>query len=597
LRGPVILLTGIIAGNALVRVIGRRAGLTQSELVLLYIMLTLSTAIGGVGMVQFLVPTLAAPFYFATPENGWGEFLPLIPSGFAVRDPEVLKGFFQGNSTLYDPRVLRAWAGPVLLWSVFLMVLILSMLCACVLVRQRWTDHERLSFPLVLLPMQMATGGPAFWRNRIMWAGFAIAGILESINYINWLYPSFPYVQLKPYSISQFITQRPWSGIAPLWLAFYPFAIGIGFLLSLDISFSCWFTYLLIKSENVVAIMLGFRDPGAGVALARAPYIAEQGAGAYLGMGLFILWSMRRHLRDRLFSPKEASDGGEVIPYRLALIGLGVCFAAMAIFFRVMGLPLWAGTALLVLYLLSILTVSRLVAEAGTGWTLGSDLNAHGVINVAAGTGALQPKAATTFASLLWFDLDYRDSPMPHQLEGTRMASLAGITPRLLLAAILVAMVVGIAAAFWSHLDIYYRYGAASARTRPWVTSMGQQPWVQLGRWLRNPAPPDLNGLLAVGAGAGIVSILAGLRQRYLWWPLHPVGYVLGNTPSMVSFWCPFFVAWLAKLIILRVGGIRLYRRCIPFALGLILGDYVVPGIWGIVGLLTDTQMYLSFPW
>ncbi|HOM82392.1 MAG TPA: hypothetical protein PLZ94_11455, partial [Armatimonadota bacterium] len=85
--------------------------------------------------------------------------------------------------------------------------------------------------------------------------------------------------------------------------------------------------------------------------------------------------------------------------------------------------------------------------------------------------------------------------------------------------------------------------------------------------------------------------------QRYLWWPLHPVGYVLGNTPSMVSFWCPFFVAWLAKLIILRVGGIRLYRRCIPFALGLILGDYVVPGIWGIVGLLTDTQMYLSFPW
>ena len=201
------------------------------------------------------------------------------------------------------------------------------------------------------------------------------------------------------------------------------------------------------------------------------------------------------------------------------------------------------------------------------------------------------------FAALQWFDLDYRDSPMPHQLSAMRMAPAGIVTPRRLLAALLVAAVVGIAAAFWAHLDIYYRFGAASARARPWVTSMGQQPWVLLARWLRNPAPPDANGLAAVGAGGFVVCALAALRHRYLWWPIHPVGYVLGNTPSMISFWCPFFVAWLLKLAVLRFGGIRLYRRCLPFALGLILGDYVVPAIWGIVGLLTDTQMYLSFPW
>ena len=33
-----------------------------------------------------------------------------------------------------------------------------------------------------------------------------------------------------------------------------------------------------------------------------------------------------------------------------------------------------------------------------------------------------------------------------------------------------------------------------------------------------------------------------------------------------------------------------------PFFLGLILGDYVVPALWFALGALIHTQMYLSFP-
>ena len=60
--------------------------------------------------------------------------------------------------------------------------------------------------------------------------------------------------------------------------------------------------------------------------------------------------------------------------------------------------------------------------------------------------------------------------------------------------------------------------------------------------------------------------------------------------------WFPFFLAWLAKSCLLRYGGIQMYRRMIPFALGLILGDYIVPTLWGIGGSVLKTQVYMAFP-
>ena len=49
------------------------------------------------------------------------------------------------------------------------------------------------------------------------------------------------------------------------------------------------------------------------------------------------------------------------------------------------------------------------------------------------------------------------------------------------------------------------------------------------------------------------------------------------------------FIAWLVKLVIMRVGGLCLYRRVKPFFIGLIVG-------WGAgvaAGLLIDV---IAFP-
>ena len=98
------------------------------------------------------------------------------------------------------------------------------------------------------------------------------------------------------------------------------------------------------------------------------------------------------------------------------------------------------------------------------------------------------------------------------------------------------------------------------------------------------------------GTGFVITGLLSLLRMRLPAWPFHPMGYALANTPTMASTWMPFLIAWLLKSLVLRYGGMGLYRRSLPFFLGLILGDYVVPSLWFLLGWATNTQMYLTFP-
>lgn len=606
LRGPVFVLFLLIAANAGLLRLARRRALDPRELLLIYGMLIVATAVGGIGMAQFHVTGLPAPFYYATPENRWEQFHPLLPALLTVHDPQAVRDFFRGNVSLYAAHVLRAWAVPALVWSAILFTIVWVMLCVNVVIRRPWVDGERLTFPLVSLPLAMVDAGPSrgpgesarpFWRSPVMWIGFGLAGGLESINSLNWIYPAIPPLPIKPTRLEMLFTERPWNGMGMFAIAFYPFMIGVAFLLTLDVSFSCWFFYLLVKAELVLATALGWRESGAGTGLARAPYIGEQAAGAFLGLALFLLWTTRRHLaavwRGAIRGGKQPS---ELMSYRAALVGIAVGVGALALFFSQIGLPIWLALLFFALYFLFQLIITRIVVEAGAGWTFAPAFNPHAMLFAASGTSAFTNRELVALTYLQWIDMDYRDSPMPQQLQSIKMGQVMGIANRTLLWGLLLAAGVGVLAAFWAQLHLYYEYGAASAKTRPWITSVGQQPFRALRNWLTDPIPPEATALMAAGAGSLVVSALALARQRILWWPFHPIGYAVANTASMDYMWMPFFVAWALKAAILRYGGMRLYRATLPFFLGLILGDYIVPTLWAVWGLVIGAQMYMSFP-
>ena len=45
-------------------------------------------------------------------------------------------------------------------------------------------------------------------------------------------------------------------------------------------------------------------------------------------------------------------------------------------------------------------------------------------------------------------------------------------------------------------------------------------------------------------------------------------------------------------MILLRIGGIRLYRKAYPLFLGLILGEFMIGGVWVLIRLITGMEMY-----
>jgi hypothetical protein len=124
---------------------------------------------------------------------------------------------------------------------------------------------------------------------------------------------------------------------------------------------------------------------------------------------------------------------------------------------------------------------------------------------------------------------------------------------------------------------------------------MGSVPWERLSAWLVGPRGADRPSLEAAGSGMLVVAALTALRLRFLWWPLHPIGYAVANTWTMAWLWFPCLLMWLVKGLVLRYGGLRLYRHWMPFFLGLILGDYLAGGLWAILGAVLDIKIYRIF--
>ena len=125
---------------------------------------------------------------------------------------------------------------------------------------------------------------------------------------------------------------------------------------------------------------------------------------------------------------------------------------------------------------------------------------------------------------------------------------------------------------------------------------MGNSPWDLLDGWVNSPNKLDWPRLEGVGAGMLITGLLMLGRARLNWWPFHPVGYVLAGTFTMPWLWCPTLIGWLAKVCIIRYGGMKTHRRVLPFFIGLILGDYVAGGLWAIVGCAAGIQTYKVMP-
>ena len=129
-------------------------------------------------------------------------------------------------------------------------------------------------------------------------------------------------------------------------------------------------------------------------------------------------------------------------------------------------------------------------------------------------------------------------------------------------------------------------------KARGWIGTMGWEFFNRLQNWLINPRQPDSGEITGSTGGFCFTIFLMIMKIRFLWWPFNPGGYVLTTGGGLGREWFAVFLSWLAKLIILRTGGVKLYRQAVPFFLGLILGDYTIGCLWSIIGIVFEMPTY-----
>ncbi|MCX6374828.1 MAG: hypothetical protein NTU88_02095 [Armatimonadetes bacterium] len=304
LRGPyptsisifanVVFIFFVIYGlNCLVRRIRRSAALNQAELLLVYVMLGVSSAMAGHDSVPTLIMMLGHPYQFATPENGWmAKFGQYLPKQIMVSDLEVLKGYYGGASTLYTREHILTWLPPVMIWSLFIIAMLVVFMCVNVLVRAQWMDREKLAFPIVYLPLEMSDTEGKLYKNKLMWAGFALAGGIDFINGLHWLFPNIPEIVVRHVDLAPYFTAKPWNAMGWTPYMLDPFTIGLGFLLPVDLLFSCWFFYIFWKAQLVFSRAMAWDT------VPEFPFIREQCIGGYMAIVVFLLYSARHSIRD-----------------------------------------------------------------------------------------------------------------------------------------------------------------------------------------------------------------------------------------------------------------------------------------------------------
>ena len=559
--------------------------LSRGELLTIYVMLSMASAMGAQDMVQVLIPTIPHPFWFATPENEWADlFFRYIPDWLVVSDKDIATGYFMGESTFYTARNIKSWLTPVVIWSGFIFALVFVMLCLTSIVRRRWTEEEKLSYPIIQLPLEMADTD-VFFRQKLMWIGLGIAGLMNLVNGLHFLYPAVPNIGGKPYDISSFFNTKPWSAIGWTPVSVYPFVVGLGFFIPLDLSFSCWFFYLFWKGQKVFASALGLQS------LPRLPYIEEQSFGAYMGLFVFALWMSRRHLIRvirKIFSISRGSDlddSDEPLSYRAAVLGVILGMAFLITFCYKAGMSIWVILVFFGICFALSTAISRIRAELGSPIHDMPFTDPGRIIASVFGTRRLGPSNLTMMSFLFFFNRGYRAHPMPHQLEGFKIAERAGLNNKRLLIAMIIAVIVGVYVSSWAFLHASYNL-SATANWRP------QYAFNRLHGWLAYHAPPDYPAVGAMIGGLALTVCLWTMRMRFLWWRLHPAGYAVSGTWAMNHFWLSIFVSWLVKAIILKHGGLKAHRQAIPFFLGVILGDFIVGALWSIIGIGMHKSMY-----
>jgi hypothetical protein len=519
------------------------------------------------------------------------------------------------------------WTRPLAHWGSLILLLFLFYMFLAELLRRKWVEQENLAFPLVEIADTIIRHDAALEsaedvrdpppRRRlfspVFWAGALLGALILSVEALGH-YGISAETHIATFDVSDKIfTTGFMRQVDKVHFVLSPIAVGILFLVSLEVSFSVWALYLAYRLIVAVVKVANpdIRDSvytgwGGG---RHFPFEMEQLLGACLclaGIALYKLW------RSRNAADHGGGDLGSYVPPRVTVVGLVATAGGMGWLLFDLGIrnvPFLLFLGFIVMAL--SIAAARVRAETG--------LPTHHVTYeftklplVFGMTGYLGSKVYTLFVTLAFLPVTLLLRLLGQQLENIELARRNRVPYGAVAVASLAAFATALVAGMGSFLVLAYFRGAEAfgsgapqgqnytavfsypLRVSHFLGESGLDQFTET-HWIRI-------GFILIGAAA--FGLLVLLRTRFMGFPLHPIAYpliLLGTcfpwivpyfkSPKAVGeietswLWGSALVAWGIKKLVFKSGGMNAYKRLKPLFIGLVVGSILAVFVWNLVDL------------
>jgi len=599
LSAPIWVLFLLVAVNGvLVRRWPERA-FSRTELLTIYGMGLASLGFLGHGGLPYMVSYITYPFYMATPASGWERtILPYIPTWLSPTTREASYWFWEGlpeGTGVPWPDIFS----PMFFWSLFTFFLLAAMYCLGALFSKDWVESQRLSFPLVDVPLAITGDGAkptprtSLLSNRVFWIGFALPAFIGLLGFLHRYVPDVPTITLSDIQIGRPYVGMglPWSVLGDTYVSLYLDIFGVMCLIPTEVSLSIWLFYVLFKAQLLMWAAFGVVEGASQSSIQPQTFIRFEETGAFVVLAAVLLYESRTALKRALWSVlgrSEAADAYEPLGGRAVVVGFLLANLGLFWFATRAGMSWWAMALLMGLFYTLCIGSSRLVSAGGVMF-ISFDTPRSAVFRTFGG----RPFDVGSVVIFEYINGIYMSDPynlaMPHMLNTFKLVRTERIKGRAFTWVTAVATVVMLAFGVPAMLKMIYAGGASQ---------LGTWPFLDWPRWgfgeveatLRAPERADNWLRLAMGVGALLMLGMSWLHLNTAWWPVSPVGFLIASSWSTNhNLWGEALLGWLVVANIKRWGGLPVYRRIRPAFLGCVIGSYLSEALFG---LLTSLDMY-----
>lgn len=600
--------------NPVARKIQRGAVLSAQELLLLWAMVTVATGIAYTGLFRTFLINITTPAWLAATGHPTGKtLLELLPESLFPRDPEMIqnlyRGFENGRHLSWLQVLARipwsSWMTPLTLWGIFIACIYAAFLGLTGLLSHQWIENEKMNFPLLRVPLEIGEESEkgalsSYVGHKLFVMGFFVPILLHLMNGLHTYYPQVPQIPVLFLAQPYIPREGLLSGFYKVKIYLYPAFIGFAYLTSKQVSFSLWFFFFLGGLLPGLLQLVGWRLPSAAMGTTFGPVLARveemQMIGAFAVFFFFVLWLARHHLLEVIAGFWRRDTGGEEPPKSLlhprkALLLFLAGGGGAVLWTTTFGMdPLPSVLFLGVCFMLHVVT-ARLICQGGLPYFTLTAAPSDGFLSMIA-TKAIAPLtlALGLVVQKVAF-VDVRESLLPSLFHASKVAEGVRVRRRFLFG-ILSALTLGVVVSCAAMLVVSFQYGITMLPD-DWALETSRRVHEGAAQLLRYPEGPKKWSMVFAGIGAAVMTLLVFGYRRFLWWPLHPIGYLTTYSSALRILWFSFLIGWLCNALVLRYGGVKAFKEARRLFIGLVVGDMVMAMAWLIVGIFTPVSYHV----